>query len=74
MNYGLLWLFLLDCISDYFVFLNSNLEILFCDHIFVYSIRLYRSNMDRIMRIHAGGPHWPEQDAQIGIAWIVGAD
>ena len=24
--------------------------------------------------VYAGGPHWPEQDAQIGIAWIVGED
>ena len=23
---------------------------------------------------YAGGPHWPEQDAQIDIAWIVGED
>jgi|GEM_PF-7032131 hypothetical protein len=56
------------------MFLNSNLAILFCDHMLVYSIRLYRSNTDHIIKVHAGGPHWPEQDAQIGTAWIVGGD
>ena len=45
-----------------------------CDHALVYSIRQYGSNTDHIMMIYAGGPHWPEQDAQIDIAWIVGVD
>ena len=53
---------------------NSSFEILYCDHILVYSLRLYRSNTDRHIITYAGGPHWPEQDAQIGIAWIVGED
>jgi hypothetical protein len=53
---------------------NSSFEILCCDHILVYSLRLHRSNTDHDMRIYAGGPHWPEQDAQIDISWIVGED
>lgn len=56
------------------VFLNSNCETLYYDHALVYSLRLDRSNTDRYITTYAGGPHWPEQDAQIGIAWIVGED
>jgi hypothetical protein len=56
------------------VFLNSNYEILYYDHALVYSVRLDRSNTDRYITTYAGGPHWPEQDAQIDIAWIVGED
>lgn len=56
------------------VFLNSSCEILYYDHALVYSVRLDRSNTDRYILSHAGGPHWPEQDAQIDIAWIVGED
>lgn len=56
------------------MFLNSNCETLYYDHALVYSVRLDRSNTDRYITTYAGGPHWPEQDAQIGIAWIVGED
>ena len=56
------------------IFLNSNCEILYYDHALVYSVRLDRSNTDRYITTYAGGPHWPEQDAQIDIAWIVGED
>lgn len=53
-------------------FLNSKFEIFLTDHILVHSIRLHRSNTDRYIPSYAGGPHWPEHGAQIGIAWIVG--
>ena len=56
------------------IFQNSGFEILYYDHALVYSIRLHGSNTDRSISGHAGGPHWPEQDAQIDIAWIVGED
>jgi hypothetical protein len=44
------------------------------DHICVYSIRLTRSNTDRYIMTYAGGSHWPEHDALIDIASIVGED
>ena len=56
------------------MFQNSSFEILLYDHIRVYSIRQLRSYTDRNIWIYAGGSHWPEQDAQIDIAWIVGED
>jgi hypothetical protein len=64
----------LNCRTCDIIFLNSNYEILYYDHALVYSVRLDRSNTDRYITTHAGGPHWPEQDAQIDIAWIVGED
>ena len=56
------------------IFQNPSFETLVCDHICVHSIRLRRSYTDRNIWIYAGGSHWPEQDAQIDIAWIVGED
>jgi hypothetical protein len=56
------------------IFQNSNFAILYCEHILVYSLRLHGSNTNRNIITHAGGPHWPEQGAQIDIALIVGGD
>lgn len=64
----------MNCDACDMIFLNSNCEILYYDHALVYSVRLDRSNTDRYITTYAGGPHWPEQDAQIDIAWIVGED
>ena len=44
------------------------------DYIYVYSIRLTRSNTDRYIMTYAGGSHWPEHVVLTDIASIVEED